>query len=67
MRSHKDADTGRKTDATFVVRMMYRQHSSWQGEVTWIDREKKEYFRSAMELIKLLDSAVNASKENDVK
>lgn len=45
-------------EATFVVRVKFRQHSSWQGEVTWVDGQKKEYFRSVLELIKLMDSAL---------
>lgn len=48
----------RGTDATFLIRVKHRQNSSWQGEVTWIDGQKKEYFRSALELIRLIDSAM---------
>ena len=44
--------------ATFVVRVMYRQNTSWQGEVTWVEEQKKERFRSALELVRLLDSAL---------
>ena len=46
--------------ATFVVRVMYRQNTSWQGEVTWVEKQKKERFRSALELVRLLDSALGA-------
>lgn len=49
----------RGKDATFLIRVKYRQNSSWQGEVTWVDGHKKEYFRSALELIRLIDSAMN--------
>lgn len=48
----------RGTDATFVIRVQHRQHSSWQGEVTWVDGQKKEYFRSALELVRLIDGAL---------
>ena len=47
--------------ATFVVHVMYRQHSTWQGSVTWAETGKKANFRSALELIKLMDSAVEAT------
>lgn len=53
----------RGTDATFLVRVMYRQDSDWQGEVTWVDGRKKECFRSALELIKLLDSALGEDEK----
>ena len=49
----------RGKDATFLIRVKYRQNSSWQGEVTWVDGQKKEYFRSALELVKLIDSALD--------
>lgn len=45
--------------ATFVVHVMYRQHSTWQGSVTWAETGEKANFRSALELIKLMDSAVD--------
>ena len=48
----------RGKDATFLIRVKYRQNSSWQGEVTWVDGQKREYFRSALELIRLIDSAL---------
>ena len=44
--------------ATFVVFVMMRQHGTWQGEVTWIERKKKVYFRSALELLELLENAL---------
>lgn len=53
----------RGKDATFIIRVSHRQHSSWQGEVTWIDGKKKEYFRSALELVKMIDEALCNAKE----
>lgn len=50
----------RGAKATFWIRVLYRQHISWQGEVTWVERQKKEYFRSALELLRLVDSALHA-------
>ncbi len=48
----------RGAQATFLIRVLYRQHASWQGEVTWVDQQKTEYFRSVLELIRLLDSVL---------
>ncbi|MCI9007510.1 MAG: hypothetical protein HFI13_05295 [Lachnospiraceae bacterium] len=53
--------------ATFLIRVQYRQHSSWQGEVVWVDQQKKEYFRSALELVKLLDSALGTEEKIDAE
>jgi len=41
---------------TFLVRIHYRQNASWQGQVTWAEKNKTVPFRSALELIKLIDS-----------
>lgn len=53
----------RGAKATFWIRVLYRQHVSWQGEVTWVERQKKEYFRSTLELLRLIDSALGAEKQ----
>lgn len=43
---------------TFIVRVRYRQNSSWQGDVTWVEENKTLNFRSALELLKMIDSAI---------
>lgn len=44
--------------ATFSIRIIYRQHTSWQGHVVWNGKNKEDWFRSALELILLIDSAL---------
>ena len=44
--------------ATFVIQVQYRQNSSWQGQVIWVEENRKEHFRSALELMKLMDNAL---------
>lgn len=53
----------RGKDSTFIIHVKYRQNASWQGEVTWVDKQKKEYFRSALELVRLIDSAVSETNK----
>lgn len=48
---------------TFIVQVKYRQNATWQGEVIWTERKQKQYFRSALELLKLIDSALEAEDE----
>lgn len=48
---------------TFVINIIDTQHYSWQGEIIWTQTNKKEYFRSALELISLIDSALREIKE----
>ena len=43
--------------ATFLVHVQYRQNATWQGEIFWAERQRLQTFRSALELLKLFDSA----------
>ena len=45
--------------ATFSLRIMFRQNSSWQGSLTWREGKKEESFRSVLELLLLIDSALD--------
>ena len=49
--------------ATFALRILFRQNASWQGSVTWLEGGLEQSFRSALELILLMDSAVTTSQE----
>lgn len=54
--------TGKTGDkATFVVHVKYRQNATWQGSVVWADKNKTCNFRSALELLKLIDSALDTT------
>ena len=44
--------------ATFKVRILFRQNASWQGSVTWLEGKREQSFRSALELILLMGSAL---------
>ena len=50
--------------ATFELQVLFRQHSSWQGAVVWKDRKTEQSFRSVLELIFLLDSALRDLEGN---
>ncbi len=52
-----------KDKNTFIVKLDNRQRDTWQGEVVWADENRTERFRSALELIKLMDEAMNKSAE----
>ena len=49
--------------ATFELQVLFRQHSSWQGVVIWRERKREQSFRSVLELVMLMDSALRAEKE----
>ena len=48
------------TAATFAVRVLFRRNASWQGTVKWLEGGKEEQFRSVLELVLLMDSALRA-------
>lgn len=48
--------------ATFAVQVLFRQNSSWQGSILWVEGNREESFRSVLELIFLMDSAASAEK-----
>ena len=50
--------------ATFELKVLFRQHSSWQGIVVWKERKTEQSFRSVLELICLLDSALRDLEES---
>lgn len=47
-----------KTD-TFIVKVMKKQNDSWQGSVTLAANNETLYFRSAMELIHMMEEVLN--------
>ena len=48
--------------ATFEVQILFRQHSSWQGILRWREENAEQSFRSVLELIFLMDSALQGSE-----
>lgn len=44
--------------ATFKVKVLFRRGASWQGKLTWTDNQEEVAFRSTLELIQLMDSAL---------
>jgi hypothetical protein len=48
--------------ATFSMRLLFRQNASWQGSVYWHEGKSDENFRSALELLFLMDSAISTKK-----
>lgn len=50
---------------TFVIRVQHRQHSSWQGRVTYLEEDKSVYFRSALELLKIIDGALERAERTE--
>lgn len=54
----KDMRTVEAGGQTFIIDIKCVQNGTWQGTVSWVQKQQKIPFRSALELIRLLDSAV---------
>ena len=52
---------------SFVVDIKCKQNHTWQGNVTWVEQKKTLPFRSALELLKLMDSAMEAMAPEEEK
>lgn len=48
--------------ATFVVHVQHRQNATWQGKIVWLNRKEEQYFRSALEMLRLMDQAVEQGR-----
>ena len=45
---------------TFDLKVIFRQHTSWQGILIWKEKQMEHNFRSVLELITLMDSALRS-------
>ena len=46
----------------FLIQMLDNQNMTWQGTVTFLNTNQKVAFRSLLELLKLMDSAISPSE-----
>ena len=56
----QNRERGKQTLATFQITRFTRKGYSWQGEIHWVETGETLLFRSALELIQILDSALRA-------
>ena len=49
-------------DNTFIIKIMNKQNSTWQGSVNWVEGETTQRFRSALEMLKLMDGALEENE-----
>lgn len=55
----------RRKGNTFIVTILDEQNSTWQGQINWVEEKKEQCFRSALEMLKLMDEALGS--EDDKK
>ena len=57
--TYQDVSIKEGERATFSLRILFRQNSSWQGSLMWHEGKTEEPFRSVLELLMLMDSALS--------
>ena len=57
-----EIEKNRGDKGTFIVQVMYRQNATWQGQVIWAEENRSVRFRSALELMKLMDEAMTSTR-----
>lgn len=58
-----DMNKKQKNTRTFRLKIMDQQNGTWQGSVTWVEEQREQHFRSALELLKLIDGALDNNYE----
>ena len=52
------------TKGTFEISVKFMQNSTWQGQIHWVEKNLKQNFRSALEMLKLMDEALTETEES---
>ena len=47
----------------FLIRLNMRQNATWQGELCWVNDGRKIHFRSLLEMVNLMQEAIEISGE----
>lgn len=50
---------------TFVVHIISQENATWQGQVVWVGKKEAMYFRSFLELVKLVDNAMTEEEDSE--
>jgi len=51
------------TKCTFEIEVKFMQNATWQGQIYWAEKNQKQNFRSVLEMIKLMDEAIEEMAE----
>ncbi|MGD9559374.1 MAG: hypothetical protein AB7V55_02070 [Oscillospiraceae bacterium] len=58
----REVNTIRQMDKdVFIVHVQFRQNASWQGTIKWAGQNEEVRFRSTLEMLKIMDSALQQS------
>ncbi|MDF3004079.1 MAG: hypothetical protein K0S22_551 [Oscillospiraceae bacterium] len=54
----------KQSNDTFIIQIAYQQNDTWQGTLKWMNQGKEAHFRSTLELLHMIDSALNSDSES---
>jgi len=49
---------------TFELAVRFRQNATWQGQISWVEKDIKQNFRSVLEMLKLINEALAETNES---
>lgn len=52
---------------TFVIHVASQENATWHGQITWLKENETRSFRSMLEMIRLMDSALNQEEEEETE
>jgi len=52
-------------NASFEIKVCFTQNATWQGQIDWIEKRQQQNFRSALEMLKLMDEALSEGTEDE--
>lgn len=61
-----DDERRRHHKPSFFVRIFFRRNTTIQGEIQWMEGRQTQHFRSALELLSLIQEAVDRSEDSDL-
>ena len=50
---------------TILLKIYHSEYATWQGSINWVDRQKKQHFKSLLEMIKLMQNELGKDEEKD--
>lgn len=56
-----------ETATSFLVKIEYRQNTSWQGTIKWMDGKQTRHFRSCLEMMMLIEDAITSDRPESKK
>lgn len=53
---------GKSKRGTFLVNINCCENATWQGYVVWAEENRREYFQSALQLLNIINNALDGIK-----